>query len=102
MQVSYSPKAVEDIERARQYILGRFCNPGAAMNALRTIFEAGDHLAANPEIGAVLKTDLDLLFGYRRIVAGEYVVIYRVQKDEVRIIRVIHRLQDVVSHLMNE
>ena len=64
-EVVYSPKALADIERIRDYIREALFNPPAAERIVAMIFNAGDSLAETPRPGAPFRSDLDLLKYYR-------------------------------------
>ena len=51
--VAYSPKALVDIERIRDYIRDGLLNPEAAAKFVSDVFEASDSLAAKPRPGAL-------------------------------------------------
>lgn len=100
--VVYSPKALADIERIRDYIRDALQNPPAADHIVSEIFRAGDQLAEVPRPGAPFRSDLDLLKYYRYLTVERYVIVFRVQNDTAMIVRVLHELQDSVSILLRE
>ena len=102
MKVEYSPKALDDIDRARQYVFSELFNPQAASEIVSDIFDTGDRLGDHPELGARFRSVLPVLSEYRHITAGNYVLIYRIQSATVKIIRVLHRLQDSAAILVRE
>ncbi|MDO5318711.1 MAG: type II toxin-antitoxin system RelE/ParE family toxin [bacterium] len=101
-EVVYSPKALADIERIHNYIRDALLNPPAAERIVTMIFDAGDSLAATPRPGAPFRSDLDLLKYYRYLTVENYLLVFRVQDGVARIVRVLHRLQDSISILLNE
>jgi toxin ParE1/3/4 len=62
----------------------------------RMIVAALETLAANPEIG---RQRDDVRSGYRRYDAGAHVVFYRVVRNDIEIVRVLHQNMDVERHL---
>jgi len=93
-------KALADIARIRDYIRDALMNPPAAEHIVSRILEAGDGLAEKPRPGAPFRSNLDLLKYYRYLPVENYILVFRVQNDTAKIVRVLHRLQDAVSILL--
>jgi toxin ParE1/3/4 len=74
------------VARAYSY-LAQF-NPAAAQRVAFDIYEAADILVQHPYVGR------GILGGRRELVAGSYVIVYRVRAAETRILRVWHGAQD--------
>ena len=100
--VCYSPKALDDIERIRDYIRDALLNPEAAAKFVSDVIDAGDMLARKPRPGAPFRSDREVLQYYRYLSVGRYLVVYRVQNDMAFVVRVLHELQDTVSILLQE
>ena len=100
--VFYSPKAIADIERIRDYIRDALLNPEAADRIVCAIFDAGDTLAKNPRPGARFRSDLELLKYYRYLPVERCMLVFRVQNDRVGVVRVLHELQDSISILLRD
>ena len=100
--VVYSPKALADIERIRDYIRDALLNPEAAAKFVVDAFAAGDELAEKPRPGAPFRSDREILRYYRHLTVGRYLLVYRVQDDKTLVVRVLHELQDSLSILLEE
>lgn len=100
--VAYSPKALVDIERIRDYIRDALLTPEAAAKFVSDVFEASDSLAAKPRPGALFRSERDILRYYRYLTVGRYLIVYRVQDDTALVVRVLHELQDSLSILLEE
>ena len=98
--VRYSPKALDDIERIRDYIRDALLNPEAATKFISDVFAAGDCLAEKSRPGACFRSDREILSYYRYLMVGRYLLVYRVQNDEALVVRVLHELQDTLSILL--
>ena len=90
-QIIYSGRALENLERAFEFLLKE--NPSAAIAAADAIASAVDNLAAHPLVGRRIHEDLrELVISF-----GDtgYIAVYRfvVQKDEVRILALRHQRQ---------
>ena len=100
--VVYSPKALADIERIRDYIRDALLNPEASAKFVSDVFDAGDNLAEKPRPGAPFRSDQEILRYYRYLTVGRYLLVYRVQNDKALVVRVLHELQDSLSILLRE
>ena len=100
--VVYSPKALSDIERIRDYIRDVLLDPDAAARFVQNVFDAGDSLVSKPRPGAPFRSNLEVLACYRYLTVGRYLMVFRIQDDTAKIVRVLHELQDSVSILIRE
>lgn len=88
-QVVYSAHAVENLERAVQFL--RESNPEAALSAAAAIRSAVENLATHPLVGRRVEGDLrELVISYG---ATGYVALYRfvIQRDVVRVLALRHQ-----------
>ena len=88
-QVIYSARALDLLERTVKNLVNE--NPVAAIDAVRAIQDAVEHLAAHPLIGRRVEGDLrELVISFG---ATGYVALYRfvVQLDEVRVLALRHQ-----------
>lgn len=88
-QVVYSARALENLERAFEFIAEN--DPQAALAAAAAVRSAVESLAAHPLVGRRIEGDLrELVISYG---ATGYVALYRflVQRDEVRILALRHQ-----------
>lgn len=88
MRVMWADSALDDVEQIVTYI-NRF-NPMAARRVAQAILDAGDGLARFPARGR-----FGSVAGTRELVTvWPYVILYEVEPDAVRILRVWHGAQD--------
>ena len=92
--VQYSPQATQDLENIRDYILLEFANPEAALKTVEQIMDAVERLEVFPLSGAALASITGVESRYRFIVAGKYMVFYRVERESVYIDRVLYGKRD--------
>ena len=88
-QVVYSAYAVENIERAMQFL--REKNPELAIASAAAIRSAVENLATHPLIGRRVEGDLrELVISYG---ATGYIALYRfeIQRDQVRVLALRHQ-----------
>lgn len=92
--------AEEDLSEIIDFIESE--NPAAAADLLSMFEECFDSLARYPEIGK-LPEDADLLvLGLRYLVAGRYLIFYKLDGDSVLVYRIFHHAQDYLAILTGE
>ena len=91
MNVRYSPEAVEDLRRLREFIEEK--NPVAAQNAASTLLEGINQLKAFPLLGTKvsLAPNPDSV---RDLVIGNYLARYLVHEKEIYVLRIWHQKED--------
>ena len=87
-----APSADSDLDEIWYYIAKRSGNSEIAERFIASLTERFYLLSANPFIGR--RRD-DLRPGLRSFPAGEYVIIYRMDKEDVVILRVFHGSRDI-------
>lgn len=97
MRVSLSGRAQNDLDPIWVYIASESGNTEIADRVLGSISEAFRILRSSPYIGRV--RDSDLQQGLRSLPVGNYVIFYRIQSSEVRIVRVLHGRRDILAVL---
>lgn len=88
-EVVYSAQALQDIERAFQFL--REESPGSTLDAVAAISSAAENLRAHPLIGRRVEGELrELVISYGRT---GYIALYRfvIADDEVRILALRHQ-----------
>ncbi|MDR0957305.1 MAG: type II toxin-antitoxin system RelE/ParE family toxin [Candidatus Nomurabacteria bacterium] len=99
MIIKYSANAESHLNEIYQYILVKLVNEFAAVNTLTKILHKIQLLEQFPEIGAPLG-DIDARFAdFRFLVAGNYLVIYRIYADYVQIADIIYGKSDYLRFL---
>ena len=87
-QITWLPGAARDIDRLRNFIKSK--NPLAAQRAAKRILEGANLLKDNPAAGL----PVEALVGYHELIlsfgSGEYIVRYRLEGEQVLIVRVRH------------
>jgi toxin ParE1/3/4 len=89
-----SPQAASDLEEIWRYIATESDRPAVADQVIDSIARRVSWLASNPYIG---RSRNDLRAGVRSFVAGNYVIFYRVQGQDVAVLRILHGRRDIVS-----
>jgi addiction module RelE/StbE family toxin len=98
-KIRFTPQAVADLDEIKRYISCDLFNPQAAISLLALIFEKIRTLAALPQTGARLRTDITSLKTYRFIPCKNYLVFYRTEEKFVSIIRILYARRDYLGLL---
>ncbi len=99
LRVRLTPQAVADLEELHRYISDDLFNPRAAAELVELVFEKIRTLAAFPQTGARLRTDITILKTYRFIPCKNYLVFYRAEEKTVSVIRVLYARRDYLEIL---
>lgn len=102
LKIRFTPQAVADLDEIKQYISDELFNPQAAADLLANIFEKIRTLAALPQTGARLRTDIPILKNYRFIPCKNYIVFYRTEEKFVSIIRILYARRDYLGLLESD
>ena len=79
-----------------------FDNPTAATRIIAHIVKRVRGLKQFPEMGALLSSIVDIDSNYRYLVCKNYLVFYRIDGNDIYVIRVLHGRQDYISILFND
>jgi toxin ParE1/3/4 len=93
MSHRFAPEAEADLDELWHYIATESHSLEMADRAVDSITDRFFLLATHPHLGR--RRDEDLLPGLRSFPVGEYVIIYRVQAEDVLILRVIRGSRDI-------
>lgn len=84
-QVFFTRAAREDLIDIWTHIAAD--DPAAADRVLNRLGEIASHLADNPQIGPARD---DIRPGLRYLVSGSYLLLYRIEADDIEIVRAVH------------
>ena len=102
MRILYSRDFEEDLRSIIDYISDKLQNRKAADDLLKRIFEDTSRLKESPYIGNPLSSlfQTSNSWQYRRIVVGNYIVIYRFSSDVI-VERVFYGRRDYIKYLFS-
>ena len=90
MKVVFLPEARHDLLKISEYTSKDLQNTIAANNIIKKILSLSDKLTSFPEIGNSLGVFDTRLNNYRYLIAGNYLIIYRVMGSEIQITRLLY------------
>lgn len=81
-EVKLYARAYRDMEDIYAYIANSLHDPNAAQNIIDEIENAVFSLELMPERGAVRRSGIYANRDYRQLFVGNYIIVYRVKKEE--------------------
>ena len=100
--IHYTPEAEDDLAGIKEYITVELGNPIAAMNTVVKITKRIRVLEQFSEMGAQLSSIIDIVSDYRYLVCAKYIAFYRIDGNDVYIIRVLYGVRDYVKILFGK
>src|SRR5487761_1118610 len=101
MKVVFLPAAEHDLGSLFEYISENLQNPIAAHNIVEKILRLSNKLASFPEMGSSLRTVDTRIGSYRYLLADNYLVIYKVEAQDVTVVRILYARSDYVRLLQD-
>ena len=89
-KINFAPDAFKDMKDIKVFIIDELCSKQSVINMIRKIMKHIRQLADFPERGASLSPIINLEVPNRFLVCGNYTVFYKVEGDDVHIIRVLY------------
>ncbi|NLO10530.1 MAG: type II toxin-antitoxin system RelE/ParE family toxin [Clostridiales bacterium] len=96
--IEYSPKAQEDLQSLREYVIENW-GESAAERILRKITSDIRRLDKYPLLGVSLAKQIDNPTDYRYIFTEKNYVFYHIELDIIRIVRILNEQQDYMMQL---
>ena len=101
-EIKFSPEAVNDLWQTKAYISEELCNEQAAIHTISKIMKRIAILLQFPESGAPLSAIVDFETDYRSLVCGNYTAFYRVEGQNVYIVRILYGRRNFMQILFGE
>jgi len=98
----YSPESRNDLTQIKEHISVELGNLTAATRMITHIVKRISGLKQFPEIGASLSSIVDIDTNYRYLVCKNYLVFYRIEGNDVYIIRVLYGGRDYAAILFGD
>ena len=99
MKVRYTPEALRDLQRISASIMEKFNNETVEKRVLKNIAGAIRGLEVFPYKGVEVQAVVGVLTDYRYIFNEKNYVFYRIEEEEISIIRILNEKQDYMRVL---
>ncbi len=100
--IVFSPEAIKDLEETKAYITEELCNEKSAFKTVSKILKDIRMLSTFPECGSSLSSIVDFDTNYRYLVCGNYVAFYRLEENEIKIVRILYGRRNFMQILFDE
>ena len=100
--IAFTPDAVNDLSDIKDYISRILKNPAAGSRIVNGILDDIEKLSESPELGSSFVSRFGIPTCLRYLVVGKYIVVYRNEESEVRIIHVFYGRRDYLKLLLGE
>ena len=100
--VQYTPEAEDDLAGIKEYIAEQPENPVAAVNTVAKITKRIRELEQFPEMGTPLSAIINIATDYRFLVCANYLAFYRIDGNNVYIVRILYGRRDYGAILFGE
>jgi toxin ParE1/3/4 len=94
-EVRLSPQAISDLDEIWDYTAKQW-NIDQAETYLRTLEATFQLLATHPHLGRSID---DIRQGYFKFPVASHLLIFRVQENQIEIMRILHKSSDVERHV---
>ena len=97
--IEYSMEAKQDLIDIKRYIKYNLQEPNTAQKLITKIKREIDSLKDNPEIYSVIDDDIIKRFKIRKLVVDNYIVFYRINDENIQIVRVMYGRRNWITLL---
>ena len=99
MKLRYAPAAIEDLRRLRDYLRDELAQPLSAQRIPAAIVRRCGLLKKNPKLRPALQARVRRESNLRYLVCGAHLAFYRVGRETVSVLRILHSRQDFIRAL---
>ena len=97
--IEYSMESKQDLIDIKRYIKYNLQEPNTAQKLITKIKKEIDSLKDNPEIYSVIDDDIIKRFKIRKLVVDNYIVFYRINDENIQIVRVMYGRRNWITLL---
>lgn len=97
--IEYSMESKQDLIDIKRYIKYNLQEPNTAQKLITKIKREIDSLKDNPEIYSVIDDDIIKRFKIRKLVVDNYIVFYRINNEDIQIVRVMYGRRNWITLL---
>jgi addiction module RelE/StbE family toxin len=97
----FTPDAIEELDEIKDYISLVLKNPVSANKIVNGILDEIERLSESPELGVNFVSKVGFPTYLRYLVVEKYIVVYRNEKDVVRVIHVFYGKRNYLKILFD-
>ena len=95
MKLRINPIVAEDLKNIKKYIAED--NEEMGVKIIQEIYARFENIQQFPYMGADLAKRFSFRTDYKYVICGNYVVLYKIGKEYVKIYRVVNRYRDITK-----
>lgn len=99
MKIKYTPEALDDLKNIKEYITCEFGSRELMVKILKEIMGAIRNLAVLPYMGVSVSDTTGIATEYRYLFCRKNYIFYRVDRENVYVIRILNERQDFMRIL---
>ena len=97
--IEYSKESKQNLIEIKKYIKYNLQESEIAQKLISEIRNEINNLKHNPEIYSIIDDDLIKKIGIRKLIVNNYIVFYRIKKDNVEIVRIMYGRRNWINLL---
>ena len=97
--IEYSKESKQDLISIKQYIKYNLQEPKTAQKLILKIRNEINNLKHNPEIYPIIDDDLIKKIEIRKLIVNNYIVFYRIKKENIQIVRIMYGRRNWINLL---
>ena len=97
--IEYSMESKQDLIDIKRYIKYNLQEPNTTQKLITNIKNEIDSLKDNPEMYSVIDDDIIKRFKIRKLVVDNYIVFYRINDENIQIVRVMYGRRNWITLL---
>ena len=97
--IEYSMESKQDLIDIKRYIKYNLQEPNTAQKLITKIKKEIDSLKDNPEMYSIIDDDIIKRFKIRKLVIDNYIVFYRINDENIQIVRVMYGRRNWITLL---
>ena len=97
--IEYSKESKQDLIGIKKYIKYNLQEPEIAQKLILEIRNEINNLKHNPEIYSIIDDDLIKKLEIRKLIVNNYIVFYRIKKENIEIVRIMYGRRNWINLL---
>ena len=97
--IEYSMESKQDLIDIKRYMKYNLQEPNTAQKLIAKIKKEIDSLKDNPEMFSIIDDDIIKRFKIRKLVIDNYIVFYRINDENIQIVRVMYGRRNWITLL---
>ena len=97
--IEYSEESRQDLIQIKRYIKYNLQEPETAQKLILKIKNEINNLKNNPKKYSIIDDDIIKKFKIRKLIVSNYIIFYRIRKDDIEIVRIMYGKRNWINLL---